>query len=78
MNTKLRRRGWLAVGLAVLTGTALVAMAPKLGFSREIFMKEIAPSVHRLCGGPFRGPCDADVAPIIEQKLREEVEQVHR
>ena len=34
MNTKLRRRGWLAVGLAALTGTALVAMAPKLGFSR--------------------------------------------
>ena len=34
MSTKLRRRGWLAAGLAVLTGTALVAMAPKLGFGR--------------------------------------------
>ena len=34
MSTKLRRRGWLAVGLAVLTGTALVALAPKLGYSR--------------------------------------------
>ena len=34
MSTKLRRRGLLAVGLAVLMGTALVAMAPQLGFSR--------------------------------------------
>ena len=44
---------------------------PKLGFEREFFFKDIAPSIHRLCGGPFRGPCDADVAPIITQKLRE-------
>ena len=34
MSTKLRRRGWIAAGLAVLTGTALVALAPQLGFSR--------------------------------------------
>lgn len=44
---------------------------PMVGFEREMFFKDIMPKVHRLCGGPFRGPCDADVAPIITQKLRE-------
>jgi phosphoglycerol transferase MdoB-like AlkP superfamily enzyme len=44
---------------------------PKLGFDDEFFFKDLAPSMHRLCGGPFRGPCDADVAPVITQKLRE-------
>lgn len=43
---------------------------PKLGFDDEFFFKDLAPSMHRLCGGPFRGPCDADVAPVITQKLR--------
>ena len=35
MSTKLGRRGWMAAGLAVLTGTALVALAPQLGFSSD-------------------------------------------
>jgi serine protease Do len=34
MNTTLRRRGWIAAGLAVLTGMALVTLIPQLGFSR--------------------------------------------
>jgi hypothetical protein len=70
---QLKVRGYETVAVHNFTGAFFDRMQwyPKLGFSREIFMKEIAPSVHRLCGGPFRGPCDADVAPIIEQKLRE-------
>jgi serine protease Do len=34
MSTKLGRRGRIAASLAVLTGTALVALIPQLGFSR--------------------------------------------
>jgi serine protease Do len=34
MNMKLRRRGWIVTGLAVLTGTALVAVAPQPGLGR--------------------------------------------
>jgi len=34
MSTKLGHRGWIAVSLAVLTGAALVALSPQLGFTR--------------------------------------------
>jgi hypothetical protein len=70
---ELKDRGYQTVAVHNFTGAFFDRMQwyPKLGFDREIFMKEIAPSVHRLCGGPFRGPCDADVAQIIQQKLRD-------
>jgi serine protease Do len=34
MSIKLRRRGWLAAGLAVVMGAAVIALVPQLGFSR--------------------------------------------
>jgi serine protease Do len=34
MSTRLRRRGWIAGGLAMLAGMALVAVIPQLGFGR--------------------------------------------
>jgi hypothetical protein len=70
---ELKQRGYRTVAVHNFTGAFFERSQwyPKLGFEREIFMKDLVPSLHRLCGGPFRGPCDADVAPIIEQKLRE-------
>jgi Sulfatase len=43
---------------------------PKLGFETRFFASDLAGSVHRLCGGTFRGPCDVDVVPFIGQQLR--------
>ena len=44
---------------------------PKIGFETRFFASDLKTSVHRLCGGPFRGPCDVDVAPFIAGKIRE-------
>ncbi|MFL5031403.1 MAG: sulfatase-like hydrolase/transferase [Xanthobacteraceae bacterium] len=44
---------------------------PKLGFEKRFFASDLSGSVHRLCGGPFRGPCDVDVVPFIGRELRE-------
>jgi hypothetical protein len=44
---------------------------PKLGFERRLFASDLTETVHRLCGGPFRGPCDVDVVPFIARQLRE-------
>ena len=44
---------------------------PKLGFEKRLFASDLSASVHRLCGGPFRGPCDVDVVPFIGRELRE-------
>lgn len=40
---------------------------PKVGFDKELFGDELMKTTHRLCGGPFRGACDADLAPVIVQ-----------
>ena len=44
---------------------------PKIGFHQMIFGEDLAGSVKRSCGGPFRGPCDADMIPIIASELRQ-------
>jgi phosphoglycerol transferase MdoB-like AlkP superfamily enzyme len=44
---------------------------PKLGFEKRFFASDLLPSVHRLCGGPFRGPCDVDVVPFISREFRD-------
>jgi hypothetical protein len=43
---------------------------PKLGFERRIFGEDLLKTTHRLCGGPFRGPCDVDLIPVIAQELQ--------
>jgi hypothetical protein len=70
---QMKDRGYHTSALHNFMGTFFERMQwyPKLGFDDEFFFKDLAPSMHRLCGGPFRGPCDADVAPVITQKLRE-------
>jgi hypothetical protein len=70
---QMKERGYHTSAMHNFSGNFFERMQwyPKLGFDDEFFFKDIAPQTHRLCGGPFRGPCDADVAPIITQKLRE-------
>jgi phosphoglycerol transferase MdoB-like AlkP superfamily enzyme len=70
---KMKEHGYNTLALHNFTGAFFDRLQwyPKLGFDNEFFFKDLVSSTHRLCGGPFRGPCDADVAPIITQKLRE-------
>jgi hypothetical protein len=70
---QMKQRGYQTLAMHNFTGDFFDRSQwyPKLGFDQEFFFKDIAPQTHRVCGGPFRGPCDADVAAIITQKLRE-------
>ncbi|HEX2216680.1 MAG TPA: sulfatase-like hydrolase/transferase [Xanthobacteraceae bacterium] len=45
---------------------------PKLGFEKTIFGEDLAETFksRALCGGPFRGPCDTDMVPLIKDELR--------
>src|SRR4029077_17523677 len=43
---------------------------PKLGFEKRIFGENLIGTTHRECGGPFRGPCDIDLIPLISRELR--------
>jgi hypothetical protein len=44
---------------------------PKLGFEKRIFGQDVIDDMQRLCGGPFRGPCDVDLIPMIGKQLRQ-------
>ena len=44
---------------------------PKLGFERRIFSQDLGHIAKHQCGGPFRGPCDTDLIPLIGKELRE-------
>ena len=70
---KMKQRGYRTLALHNFTGDFFdrVRWYPKLGFDEEFFFKDIAARTTRMCGGPFRGPCDVDVAEIITQKMRE-------
>lgn len=70
---QMKERGYHTSAMHNFSGNFFERMQwyPKLGFDDEFFFKDLAPMMHRACGGPFRGPCDADVAPVITQKLRE-------
>lgn len=41
---------------------------PIVGFDRELFGETLMPQAKRLCGGPFRGFCDADLPPVIARQ----------
>jgi hypothetical protein len=41
---------------------------PTVGFDKELFGEALLPQAKRLCGGAFRGFCDADLPPIIAQE----------
>lgn len=44
---------------------------PALGFEKQIFGEQLSGLLPRRCGGPFKGPCDVDVVPLIAKQLRE-------
>jgi hypothetical protein len=44
---------------------------PKLGFEKRIFGQDLTHVAKHTCGGPFRGPCDTDLIPLIGKELRE-------
>ncbi|WP_123834107.1 sulfatase-like hydrolase/transferase [Methylobacterium currus] len=42
---------------------------PLVGFQQSLFGEALAPRFARTCGGPFPGPCDTDVAEVVEAEL---------
>ncbi|AWN50558.1 sulfatase-like hydrolase/transferase [Methylobacterium sp. 17Sr1-1] len=42
---------------------------PLAGFQKSLFGEGMAPLFARACGGPFPGPCDTDVAAVVEAEL---------
>lgn len=44
---------------------------PRLGFNRQIFGPSLASKGLRQCGGPFKGPCDKELVPLIANELRD-------
>ena len=47
------------------------AWYPKLGFEQLTFGENLRELPKRRCGGPFKGPCDADLLPILGRQLHE-------
>ncbi len=47
------------------------AWYPKLGFEQLTFGENLREVPTRRCGGPFKGPCDADLLPLLGRQLRE-------
>lgn len=43
---------------------------PKVGFEKELFRGQILKRTKRVCGSAFKGACDADMAPVIEEVSR--------
>jgi len=44
---------------------------PELGFETRLFSQDLHTQNFRLCGGPFRGPCDTEMVPMIARELRD-------
>ncbi len=63
----LDRRGYASMAVHAFAGDMFERKSwwPKVGFDKEIFGNQIFQQTGRLCGGAFRGACDADMAPII-------------
>lgn len=70
---QLTNRGYRTVAMHNFTSAffARDRWYPRLGFQTAIFGQDLAARGGRLCGGPFKGPCDADLVPMIAQQLRE-------
>jgi hypothetical protein len=69
---QMEKRGYSTISLHNFTGLFFgrYQWYPKLGFQERLFSNNIDPAPPRQCGGPFRGPCDADVVPFIERRLK--------
>ncbi|GJD61051.1 sulfatase-like hydrolase/transferase [Methylobacterium frigidaeris] len=42
---------------------------PLAGFRTSLFGEALAPRFAKACGGPFPGPCDTDVAEVVEAEM---------
>ncbi len=66
MSTQVRRRGYIAAGLATLTGAALLAMIPQLGFGRtgpDTLWSDEAPKV---ASQPVTAPDWVSLAKVLK------------
>lgn len=69
----LSERGYRTVSLHNFTNAFFgrTHWYPKLGFETRLFTQDLPKETYRLCGGPFRGPCDTEMVPMIARELRE-------
>lgn len=70
---ELRARGYRTVSLHNFTSAFFGRSYwyPKLGFETSLFTQDFRDRNFRICGGPFRGPCDTEMVPVIARELRE-------
>lgn len=63
----LRRRGYATIAVHGFNRGFFdrAAWYPIVGFDKELFGSALARRTKRMCGGAFRGPCDADLPPVI-------------
>jgi hypothetical protein len=63
-------RGYKTIGMHNFTGAFFdrTEWYPKLGLDTLLFAPDFARTAKR-CGGPFRGPCDVDLVPVIRDRL---------
>ncbi len=63
----LDRRGYTSIALHAFAGGMFERKDwyPKVGFNKELFGDDLVKRTKRVCGGAFRGACDADLAPVI-------------
>jgi len=68
----LHRRGYASVALHAFSGGMFERNSwyPRLGFDKMVFGQQVLKETHRMCGGAFRGACDADMAPIIIREAK--------
>jgi hypothetical protein len=71
LPARMAARGYKTIGMHNFTGAFFdrTAWYPKLGLDTLLFAPDFAQLTRRRCGGPFRGPCDVDVVPVIRDRL---------
>lgn len=64
----LDKRGYTSVAFHAFAGGMFERKDwyPKVGFEREMFRGQILKRTKRVCGSAFKGACDADMAPVID------------
>jgi hypothetical protein len=67
---QLHLRGYTSIAVHAFSGDMFDRKTwyPKIGFDKELFGEELVTRTKRMCGGAFRGVCDADLAPIIAKE----------
>ena len=70
MPQRLHMRGYATMAVHGFTRTFFdrETWYPTVGFDKDVFGVALAKQTRRLCGGAFRGACDADLPPVIAQE----------